>query len=411
MRYTSIALFSVLHLALSQEIFNSFGLDSESKYKGEVTYTFDADPSDLPVLKIHNVKGDFTIHGESGSAVQIVETITVRSLNKKRAASEYEKAKTNVHYNDVNGIIQIVGPGKWSRNVSVDFDIHIPRQTSIRLYSQGGDITCKNIGGEVDVETAGGEIELYQIAGKIQALTYGGDIELSHANGHINLQTSGGDIETNDTEGILFVKTKGGDLDIELSRGNIEAYTFGGEIEMYKIEGNSVIGRSHGGDIEVDHITADMDLHTDGGDFSIQNIIGNLSAVTSAGDIDIERIIGDAVLETSAGSIHGESLSGRIKAITNTGDIIIHKETGDEPAQDIEIVNRFGDVYLILPSRMSATFDIQMDGVEDLDALESDYPLEIQHSGMLIKASGVQGSGQHTVVIRSHFGNVTLAKD
>ncbi len=403
--------FLLISLGFSQEIFNSFGLDGHSQYTGEAVYQFTTDKDVLLILKAHNVQGDIEIIGEPGNAVQIVERIELSSAKERWAKKEYELSRASVHYDDVNGMIKIVGANRWSSKVDYSYDIHVPKRTSIQFVNQGGDISCENIAGELDIQTGGGNIKLRRIAGKISANTAGGDIELAHALGNINLVTSGGNIETSDTEGVLFVETKGGDLEIEINHGNVEAYTSGGEIRLSDIDGNSVVVKTEGGDIEIHKVNSDIQMETAGGDLEISRVVGNVVALTNAGDIEIDNIIGDVNLKTMMGSIQGEQLGGRITAITNTGDIIIHKSSQDIVSQDIDITNSFGDVYLVVPRHFSAQYNVVIDGIEDSEMLDSEIPLVIQLEGMVLHANGVQGSGQHNVSISSHFGVVTISKD
>ncbi len=411
MRLLVVSIFSLFHLANGQEIFNSFGLDGDAKYLGETIYQFETDKDALLVLNAHNIKGDIEIFGEPGNAVQIVERIEISSRKIRWAEKEYELSRSEVLYDEVNGMIKIVGSGRWSSKVEYEYDIHIPKHTSVQLINQGGDISCQNIAGEIDIQTAGGDIELQQIAGKINAITSGGDVELSHAHGNIKLLSSGGNIETNNTEGVIYLETSGGDLDIQFNLGYVEVYTYGGKIRLNGIEGQTIIGKTQGGDIEIDEITANVDMQTDGGDFEISHIVGNVRVATSAGDIDIEHIIGNVNMETMVGSIQGDHLGGQIKAVTNVGDIIIHKSTHDQEIQDIELINNFGDVYLILPEHFSAKFDIRIDGNDESEVLETEYPLNIKRDGMILRATGIHGTGQHNVSISSHFGDVTITKD
>lgn len=408
--FTSILLF--FRVASGQEIFNSFGLDGEAQYLGETIYQFETDINALLILSAHNIKGDIEIHGEPGNTVQIVERIEISSTKTRWAKKEYELSRAKISYDGANSLVKILGPGRWSAKAEYEYDIHIPKHTSVQIINQGGDISARNIIGEINIQTAGGDIELQKITGKIYANTSGGDVEVNHSTGNFKLLSSGGDIETNNTEGILVIETKGGDLDIRYNRGNVEAKTYGGEIYFSGVEGNMINAITMGGDITAEEVTADMDLQTSGGDFNMSQIIGNITAETSAGDIYIDHVIGDVVLETLTGSVHGEYLGGRINAITNTGDIVIRKITNeDDKGQDIDLVNNFGDVYLILPEHFSATFDIRIDGVKDSDALDSEFPVNISQKGMSLRASGVHGTGQHKVKISSHFGKVTISKD
>ncbi|MFQ6604415.1 MAG: DUF4097 domain-containing protein [Fidelibacterota bacterium] len=411
MKYFLFA-FSLVQLIFCQDIFDSFGLDEKARYSGETVYQIDIDRNTLLVLNMHNISGDITISGDDGATVQVVEKMKIYSPSKRKARQAYGKIKARIHYDDVNGIIDIIGSYDTPLRFDLDYNVRVPKQTSVFLVNQGGDIDINNVAGELNLSTAGGDIDLAQLAGKIQANTKGGDIDIRHAHGNITLQTSGGDISSIDTEGILSLTTFGGDLDVELNRGNVTLFTSGGEIEISTIEGHTITAESNGGDIDVNDITADITLKTSGGDIYLEDVLGNITAETQSGDIELDNVSGDIIAETGSGTIQIENAGGRISAVSNHGDISVYKVLGTHgSSQDIDLNTRYGDVYVILPSSFQARFSITVTGTESRDAVETFFPIDIQYNGMVVKASGILGAEQNTVRIESHFGRVIINKD
>ncbi len=402
----------LVQVVFGQEIFNSFGLDKKARYSGETVYQIEIDRNTLLVLNLHNIAGDINISGNNGTTVRVVEKIKIYSPSNRKAKQAYGKIKARIHYDEVNGIIDLVGSYDTPLRFDLDYDINVPRQTSVFLMNQGGDIEIANVAGELNISTAGGDIDLTKLAGKIQASTKGGDIEIRHAHGNITLLTSGGDISTVDTEGVLSLTTYGGDLEVELNKGAVSLYSSGGSIELQNIEGSSVTVESKGGDIDASDITADLSLKTGGGSIDIENILGNILAETNSGDIFLDHITGDVIIETGSGSIQVESINGRVSALSNHGDISVYKVLGTgSTAQDIDLNTRYGDVYVILPESFQARFSITVTGADSRNVIEAFFPLEIHSSGMVVKGTGVLGKAQNKVTIESHFGEVIISKD
>jgi hypothetical protein len=149
----------------------------------------------------------------------------------------------NCHFLDVTliggGDIDICG---WEGN---DMIIDKPKWNRFwykNLYKQTGDrYKIFALGGDnyeikvpynwdLTIYTAGGDIEISNICGQINGKTLGGDISISRFQGRLNLNTAGGDIKLQDCKADGSVHTLGGDVIFRNVTGNVTGVTLGGEM-------------------------------------------------------------------------------------------------------------------------------------------------------------------------------------
>jgi DUF4097 and DUF4098 domain-containing protein YvlB len=145
---------------------------------------------------------------------------------------------------------------------------------SAGLHTSGGDISAKNVNGNVEAKTSGGGITTDAIRGDVDANTSGGDVRLLNVDGKIRGQTSGGDVQCSlvgINRGIL-VTTSGGSIRLTLPRAitaSFEASTSGGEFssELAMLTAEQRDGYAKG---SINGGGQPINVRTSGGDISLR---------------------------------------------------------------------------------------------------------------------------------------------
>ena len=409
-----IIILTLLQTIFAQKMLESFDLDGMNRFKGETTYRFEMKSGDLQErsLMIKGVKGDISLNGSAGSEIVIVETITIKSLSRKKAENIFDEKKAKVYRAPGTDNISVTGVLMKSSKVQFDYDIEIPRRFNVDLITSGGDIYCRQVEGTIIGKTSGGSIEFSWLTGKIEGKTSGGDITIEESQGSITGTTSGGDIDIAASEGIISVRTSGGDIDAADVNGKLTVKTSGGDIEISHINGNKAEATTSGGDIEAEYISADLKVRTSGGSIEVFQLDGNLDAFTSGGDIELEHIDGDISASTSGGSVEGDFLTGAITAVSNGGDIRVSKSwRGNNNSHTINLEAKSGDIELELPANFPASIDAAVTGGHSSRAIESDFPISIVIGDNQVSGTGINGSGEYQVLLRCSNGRITIERD
>jgi hypothetical protein len=177
------------------------------------------------------------------------------------------------------------------RNITIDYDITLPKSSTINAGTGSGDIEIQDVGANVKAQSGSGSVHVRGVEGATTLGTGSGDIELH--------QTGPGDVKA---------ETGSGSIRLQGLSGALKAGTGSGEIEA---QGQP---------------TSDWKLSTGSG--SVRLIVGgarfNLDADTGSGSINVTQPI------TMQGSLNRHHVSGvvngggpTIKVGTGSGDIQI----------------------------------------------------------------------------------------
>src|SRR5580698_6960379 len=177
------------------------------------------------------------------------------------------------------------------RNISIDYDITLPKASAINASTGSGDLDIQDVGANIKAQSGSGSVRVHGVQGPSTLGTGSGDIELQ--------QTGPGDVKA---------ETGSGSVRLQGVVGALKASTGSGDIEA---QGQP---------------TSDWKLSTGSG--SVRLIVGNahftLDADTGSGSINVSQPI------TMQGSLNRHHVSGvvngggpTIRVGTGSGDIQI----------------------------------------------------------------------------------------
>jgi hypothetical protein len=176
------------------------------------------------------------------------------------------------------------------RNISIDYDITLPKTSGINAATGSGDVQIQDVGATIKAQSGSGSVRAHGIQGPATLGTGSGDIELEQTGpGDVKAETGSGSIRLNGLSGALRASTGSGDIE--------------------------AAGQP----------TADWKLSTGSG--SVRLVVGsahfNLDADTGSGSINVSQPI------TMQGSLNRHHVSG----VVNGGGPIIRVGTGSGDIQ------------------------------------------------------------------------------
>ena len=102
-----------------------------------------------------------------------------------------------------------------ARDISVDYEITVPSDTTIRSHSGSGNQTIEGTNGNADLESGSGDMKLSRLTGEIRLRTGSGDVRAREISGPVRGSAGSGNIE--------LEETAHGDIDLHTGSGNITA--------------------------------------------------------------------------------------------------------------------------------------------------------------------------------------------
>lgn len=119
-----------------------------------------------------------------------------------------------------NGNDIIIGPehhnGDLYRNISIDYDVTLPKSSAISATTGSGDIQIQDVGATVKAQSGSGSVRVHGVQGPSTLGTGSGDIELQQTGpGDVKAETGSGSIRLQGVAGGLKASTGSGDIDAQ----------------------------------------------------------------------------------------------------------------------------------------------------------------------------------------------------
>jgi hypothetical protein len=200
------------------------------------------------------------------------------------------------------------------RDISVDYEITVPEDTTIRSHSGSGDQTIEGTRGNVDLQSGSGDVKLARLTGEIRLQTGSGNVRAREISGPVRGGAGSGDIE--------LEEMGSGDIDLHTGSGNITARGIQG---AFRAEAGS-------GDITAEGTqTGAWEVRTGSGNVHVRlpaNAAFDANISTSSGTLDVEAPLTMTVqgrVQDTRKSIVGKVRGGGplLSLRTGSGDIHI----------------------------------------------------------------------------------------
>jgi hypothetical protein len=202
-----------------------------------------------------------------------------------------------------------------ARDISVDYEIIVPTDTTVRAHTGSGDQTIEDIHGNADLQSGSGDMKLSQLTGEIR------------------LQTGSGDVRAREIAGPVRGGAGSGDLEVEeTAAGDIDLHTGSGNITVRGIQG-AFRGEAGSGDITAEGTqTGAWEIRTGSGNVHVRlpaNAAFDANISTSSGTLDVDAPITMTVqgrVQETRKSIVGKVRGGGPLLTLRTGSGDIHIE-------------------------------------------------------------------------------------
>jgi Putative adhesin len=264
-------------------------------------------------LEVMTHSGDITIRAGSSGSVFIRGKIYVgdRWFGGRRD-DDVHSIETNPPIRQTGNSIHVEYVNM--RNISVDYEISVPADTTVTARSGSGDQILEATHGNADVQTGSGNIKLANLTGEVRMQTGSGDVRARSLSGAVRGGTGSGNIE--------IEETGSGDIELRTGSGNLTARGVHGGFR----------GETGSGDITAEGTqTGSWDIHTGSGNVHVRlpgSAAFDADISTSSGSVDVGAPVEMTVqgrVDDVHKSIHGKVRGGGplMRVRTGSGDIHI----------------------------------------------------------------------------------------
>lgn len=260
-----------------------------------------------------------------------------------------------------------------------------------------GTVSISNISGSVEVQ--GWSRNQVEITGDL-----GSDVE------ELIFQRDGDEIEikvkssrgiSRDIESDLVVKVPlASSLEVNTVSADIDVAGLTGEQSLESVSGD-IATEAFASDIEVNSVSGDLEV--EGDDQAMRSMLSSVS-----GDIDTENLAGEIGVESVSGDlVVANGVFDRVSMDTVNGDIVFHAQLLNDGRLDVETVN--GSVDIKFAGEVSARFDIEtFNG--DIRNCFGPKAVRVSEYGPGYELKFTEGGGSGRVTIETLNGDLRLCK-
>jgi len=276
-------------------------------------------------LQVLTGSGSIKVRAGDSQTVQVRGTIKAHDhWGGMTAEEKVRQLESNPPIEQNGNTIRIghIENSELGHNVSISYDVTVPKETRLRAETGSGDQSVEGIQGPLKAETGSGGIRIARISSEVHAETGSGDIQVESVQGSVTANTGSGSIHANGVAGEFSGETGSGDVRLEQSApGRVKVSTGSGSIELAGVNGPLKVDTGSGEIKAQGQIAGDWRLETGSGGVtvSLPSATGfDLHAHTDSGKISTSREV------TLQGTISRNDFRGKV----GSGGYLLEVKTG-----------------------------------------------------------------------------------
>lgn len=320
-------------------------------------------------ITVHTARGSITLHTISSGQLSVSANMSANGSSESTADDAMKKVSVAIAGSGDSYTIQAVNHDNPDLPVSADLDIETPKDVSITVSSDRGDISISGVSGSVSATAQAGDLDVHDVNSDVTA-----DIESGNAR-------------------------------ISDVAGNVRLSGHGSEIELDDVKGNATLQGDFFGPVHLRDIAKTTRYVTPRENFTVTQLTGRMELDSDS--VQLTDVEGAATLTTHNKDVDAENISGKLQIIDAHASVSVRYS--NPPAQDFGITNESGDVDVTLPA--GSSFEIA--------ATSRDGDVNSDFTGGTLRTTSQSGTGILTgnvgnagpkIAITTTYGTISLNK-
>ena len=321
-------------------------------------------------IVIQAQRGNITINGTDESEIRVVARKSASAFDENSARESARAIDVKLVSTSRGFEVRPESRGSGSDRARTDLEIHIPKNTTVSVKTDSGDVHICDINGSVDAVDGHGSIEICNAGGDVHAEMKHGDVRILTAKGNVRLTGNGSEVEVDDVTGDASV-----------------------EGEFY-------------GPIRARNVTRGFHFVSSHTDLSVGALPGRLEL--DSGNLSMDDASGNIQLTTRDKSVVMENITGRLRIDNKRGEVTVRLRQA--PKEDLSISEESGGIELAMP----ANSNFEVDAVSRSGEISNDFDdpdikaTDDGHGNKMLR--GKRGSKGPRIELRSTWGPIRLRK-
>lgn len=259
-------------------------------------------------FNVCTTSGSIHVSGVDGNKVQISATLHKSSWHTMGNSGDMKAIAANPPIRQTGNAIQVGDAdtcgGAKTHNIDIDYEILVPKNSTVEAVTGPGNVHVENIGGFVHAAAGSGNIIASNIGPDSKLATRAGTIDIQGAHGALMAITGTGNLSIRDSDV--------SEARLHTSSGNITTTNLHGGMRVNSGTGNLIIGGLPTADWKLETGSGAIQIHVDA------NAKFTLDAETGSGTID----------SNLPSPLSGHITNGVLKGPVNGGGPTVQLYTG-----------------------------------------------------------------------------------
>ena len=281
-------------------------------------------------LEIQSGSGNITVHSGDSNSVVVKGHIRASEMSSwfsGSSLSAQEKVKRleqnpPIEQNGNNVRIGHIQDEAVRNNISISYDVTVPKDTSLQSRAGSGDERISDINGPVRASSGSGNVTVSNVGSEVRAQAGSGELVITDVRGRAYTETGSGNIKATGIAGGFDARAGSGNIIFEqAASGSVRAETGSGNIQLHNVSGGVDAGAGSG-DVEVDgKIASDWRIHTGSGEVEVKlpsDAKFNINARSSSGNVQVRHPV------ITQGTLKKNHIEGTV----NGGGTLLDVSTG-----------------------------------------------------------------------------------
>ena len=225
-------------------------------------------------LEVKSRSGSVEVIGSDGDEVLVHGRIRAGwGINREDAEERVRRIESNPPVELRDGVVvvgELVTPDLLD-NVSVSYEITVPKRAAVTVRSSSGSQTIENVAGPVQLDASSGSVRVRDVEKDVSVHVSSGSLTVEDVEGSLTAQSSSGSQTFRRIKGSVHARATSGSVKLEEIGGEVDVRASSGSVRVHQASAAPVKVDASSGSIRVE--TA-MDA---GYDFDIRTSSGGIN--------------------------------------------------------------------------------------------------------------------------------------
>jgi DUF4097 and DUF4098 domain-containing protein YvlB len=218
-------------------------------------------------------------------------------------------------------------------------------------------------------------------------------------------------VQVTDNRGDVKLDNIGGDAQVHMNHGDFSAHAVqgqllidgsGNDVTLSEVQGSAAVNGEFFGDIHLEQIGGAVHYHSSRTSLDIPHLAGELTL--DSGNLNVSKASGPVQISAKSKDIELTQIAGDANIEDSDGDVNLVTAA---PLGNVQVTDRTGDVVVTMPEH--AGFSVTGTASSDED-VHTDFPLRITTSGDQQTLQGTVGNGAVQLQLHAEHGDLELRK-